>query len=155
MALVISFVPDPAKAVAEMARVVRPGGWVAAYMWDIGSNATPHGPCYDALNALGIAIAGRPTDVSGLGTLRALWNQAGVASIETCEIEIPVTFSDLDDFWDSNTAPAGPIGNTMARLSAADRERVRSHLRERLPQDETGRIKYQARANAVKGRIAT
>jgi ubiquinone/menaquinone biosynthesis C-methylase UbiE len=34
MALVISFVPDPAKAVAEMARTVRPGGWIATYMWD-------------------------------------------------------------------------------------------------------------------------
>jgi SAM-dependent methyltransferase len=153
MALVISFVPDPAKAVAEMARVVRPGGWVAAYMWDVAANLQPHGPCYDALNALGVVVAGRPTDVSGLGTMRALWKQAGIASIETREIEIPITFSDLDDFWDSNTAPAGPIGNAMAKLSAADRERVRSHLRERLPQDEMGRITYQARANAVKGRV--
>jgi hypothetical protein len=76
-----------------------------------------------------------------------------MASIETRTIEIPVTFSNLDDFWDSNTARAGPIGNTMAKLSAADRERVRSYLREHLPQDETGRIAYQARANAVKGRV--
>ena len=35
MALVIFFVPDPAKGVAEMARVVRPGGLVAAYAWDV------------------------------------------------------------------------------------------------------------------------
>jgi SAM-dependent methyltransferase len=154
MALVISFVPDPAKAVAEMARIVRPGGWVAAYMWDIAANLTPHGPCYDALNALGVAIAGRPTDVSGLGTMGAIWKQAGIVSIETREIEIPVAFSDLNDFWDSNTARAGPIGNAMAKLSAVDRERVRSYLCERLPQDEMGRINYRARANAVKGRIA-
>jgi SAM-dependent methyltransferase len=155
MALVISFVPDPAKAVAEMARVVSPGGWVAAYMWDVGANLTPHGPCYVALDALGFAISGRPNDVSGLGTMRALWKQAGLALIETREIEIPVTFSDLDDFWDSNTARAGPIGNTMAKLSAADHGRVRSYLREHLPRDETGRITYQARANAVKGRNAS
>ena len=44
MALVISFVPDAAKAAAEMARVVRPGGWVATYMWDIPGGGTPIAP---------------------------------------------------------------------------------------------------------------
>ena len=41
MALVIAFVPDPAKAVSEMARVVRPGGCVATYMWDIPAGGLP------------------------------------------------------------------------------------------------------------------
>src|SRR5262245_6760866 len=44
MALVIQFLPDPAKAVAEMARVVRPGGSVASYMWDAAANGSPIGP---------------------------------------------------------------------------------------------------------------
>jgi SAM-dependent methyltransferase len=153
MALVINFVPDPAKAVTEMARVVRPGGWVATYMWDLANNAMPHGPCYVALDALGIGIATRPNDASGLGTMRALWEQAGMVSVDTREIEIPVAFSDFDDFWNSNTALAGPVGKAIEKLSQADRERVRSHLRERLPQDDAGRISYRARANAVKGRI--
>jgi hypothetical protein len=47
------------------------------------------------------------------------------------------------------------VGKAIEKLSLADRERVRSHLREQLPQDRAGRITYQARANAVKGRIAT
>jgi ubiquinone/menaquinone biosynthesis C-methylase UbiE len=46
MALVISFLRDPAKAVLEMARVVRPGGWVATYMWDIPGGGTPVDPIY-------------------------------------------------------------------------------------------------------------
>lgn len=44
MALVVAFLSDPAKAVAEMARVVRPGGWVAAYMWDIAGGGVPVHP---------------------------------------------------------------------------------------------------------------
>jgi SAM-dependent methyltransferase len=154
MALVISFVPDPAKAVAEMARVVRPGGCVATYMWDVGANLTPHGPCYDAMDALGLAIASRPADVAGRDSLQALWKQAGIGAIETCEIEIPVTFSGLDDFWNSNTAPAGPIGKAVEKLSPGDRDRMRSYLGEHLPQDGAGRIAYKARANAVKGQVA-
>jgi ubiquinone/menaquinone biosynthesis C-methylase UbiE len=75
MALVISFVPDPAKAVSEMARVARPGGWVAAYMWDVAANTAPHSPCYATMNALGMPVASRPSnaselDISTLGTDR-------------------------------------------------------------------------------------
>jgi SAM-dependent methyltransferase len=152
MALVISFVPDPAKAVSEMARVVRPGGMVATYMW-AASNLSPHGPFYDAMSALGFPIASRSNNASELSIMRSLWAQAGMVSIETRMIEIPITFSDIDDFWDSNSTPAGPLGKAIEKLSAADRERLRSHLREQLPQDGAGRITYQARANAVKGRI--
>ena len=50
MALVLAFLLDPAKAVAEMARVVRPGGWVATYMWDIQNGGAPTTPIYTAIN---------------------------------------------------------------------------------------------------------
>src|SRR5262249_40830200 len=60
MALVISFLPDPAKGIAEMARVVRPGGIVAAYMWDFDGNGTPGWPIYQALESLGTPSARPP-----------------------------------------------------------------------------------------------
>ena len=151
MALVISFVPDPAKAVAEMVRVVRPSGWVATYMWDVAANRAPHSPCYATMSALGFPVASRPSNASELNIMRSLWEQTGMKSVETRTFEIPVAYSDFDDFWDSNTALAGPVGKAIEKLSPADRERVRSHLREHLPQDGSGRISYQARANAVKG----
>jgi ubiquinone/menaquinone biosynthesis C-methylase UbiE len=148
MALVISFVPDPAKAVAEMARVVRPGGLVGTYMW---SNMSPQRPIFATMSELGFPIVVRSNNASELGNMQSLWAQAGLASIQTCMIDISVTFSDFDDFWDSNYTPAGPVGKAIAKLSAADRDRVRSRLRECLPQDGSGHISYQARANAVKG----
>lgn len=152
MALVISFVSDPAKAVLEMARVVRPGGVVATYMW---SNMSPHRPFFATMNELGVPFSIRSNNASELSAMRSLWEQAGIVSVETHTFEIPVAFSDFNDFWDSNSTPAGPVGKVIEKLSPTDRERVLSHLREQLPQDEAGRITYQARANAVKGRIAT
>jgi SAM-dependent methyltransferase len=151
MALVISFVPDPAEAVKEMARVVRPGGVTSTYMW---SNLSPHRPFFVTMSALGFPIAARSNNASELSVMRSLWEQAGMMSVETCTIEILVTFSDFDDFWNSNSTTAGPVGRAIEKLSPADRERVRSHLREQLPKDGAGRITYHARANAVKGRIA-
>src|SRR5579859_6506445 len=53
MALVITFLPDPAKAVAEMARVVKPGGLVASYMWDTLGGGVPLAPLEAALKSLG------------------------------------------------------------------------------------------------------
>jgi len=60
MALVLAFLLDPAKAVAEMARVVRPGGWVATYMWDVLNGGSPTTPIYTAIESLGSTLPVRP-----------------------------------------------------------------------------------------------
>jgi ubiquinone/menaquinone biosynthesis C-methylase UbiE len=150
MALVITFVPDPAKAVAEMARVVRPGGIVATYMWD--PNGVPVQPMRDALTAIGAP----PTTSLGHGRLDALqkfWRVAGLQSVESRVIRIRVTFTDFDDFWASNAVPIGPQGQALKELSADARDRLRERLREQLPPGPDGRITYEAFANAVKGRV--
>ena len=75
-------------------------------------------------------------------------------SIETRAIRIPVSFANFEDFWASNAQPVGPQGQAIAKLSAADRERLRDRLRQQLPTAPDGRIAYEACANAVKGRIS-
>ena len=154
MALVITFVPDPAKAVAEMVRTVRPGGWVATYMWDVLGGGLPVEPIYVAMQALGISVPRGPSfAVSRLDTLRALWQQAGLDSIDTRVIRIPVTFSGFDDFWESNTLPVGPLGKAINEMPPSAREQLKAHLGDRRPADSNGRISYEAFANAVKGRV--
>ena len=154
MALVISFLPDPAKAVAEMARVVRPGGWVAAYMWDTPGGGTPVDPIYVELEAMG-KTAVRPSNpaVSRREALRDLWEKAGLGVIETRTIRIPVSYANFGDFWDSNTVPIGPQGKVIDGMSAGGREELRARLRNRLPVTSDGRIVYESFANAVKGRV--
>jgi len=154
MALVIVFVPDAAKAIQEMARVVRPGGWVATYMWDIPGGGVPLHPVYEAVQSLGLQMPlPRDPEVSRRETLDELWRAAGLESIETGVIRIPTVYANFEDFWDSNTAPIGPQGKAIAALSDDQRQQVRAWLRQRLPAGPDGRIVYEGVANTVRGRV--
>ncbi len=152
MALVISFVPDPLKAVTEMRRVVRPGGWVAAYMWDLPGGGVPIEPMYRAVRSLGITVSVPGVEVSRLDSMRKLWEQAGLQSIDTRVIRIPVTYSDFDDFWQSFSVPEGPIGVAIRKMSPSEIEQLKTRLHEYLPVGRDGHIAYEAFANAVSGR---
>jgi ubiquinone/menaquinone biosynthesis C-methylase UbiE len=155
MALVISFLPNPDKAAAEMARVVRRGGWVATYMWDSPGGGTPVQPIYLAMEAMGMTGARAPNSaVSRMEAMRSLWEKVGLESVETRVIRIATTYSDFDDFWDSNVVPIGPQGKLIAGMSASAREELRVRLRDYLPVSSDGRIVYESFANAVKGRVA-
>ncbi|HXP77364.1 MAG TPA: methyltransferase domain-containing protein [Stellaceae bacterium] len=153
MALVIFFVPEPAKGVAEMARVVSPGGTVAAYAWDITGGGFPLEPIRAEMRGLGITPMNPPSvDAARMDALRVLWTGAGMRDVETREITVRRTFADFDDFW--ATSLLGPsIGSTIAAMPASDAELLKARVRARVPADAAGRITYGARANAVKGRV--
>jgi SAM-dependent methyltransferase len=154
MALVVTYLSDPGKAVSEMARVVRPGGWVATYMWDVPGAGTPVHPIYVAMESLGMPAPRPPgAAVSRHGAMRALWEDAGLESIETRVIRIPVVYSGFDDFWDSHSVPVAPSGQAIHEMSPASREQVRARLREQLLAGSDGRISYESFANAIKGRV--
>ena len=154
MALVISFIPNPGKAVAEMARVTRPGGFVGAYMWD-SRESVPVGPLTRAAKALGYdgdyVLLGENT--ASQPGMEALWRSAGFEAVETRRIDITVTFEDFDDFWASCNALPNPANHFMRDLSEVQVKAVRAWLREFLPPNATGRIAYTASANAVKGMV--
>jgi SAM-dependent methyltransferase len=154
MALVITFLSDPLKAVAEMARVVRPGGWAATYMWDVPGGGTPVHPIYVALESLGVPSPRPPgAEASRRDALLALWENAGLASIETHVIRIPIVYADFDDFWSSNSVPVGPQGKAIANMTPDAREELRARLRQQIAPAPDGRIVYESFANAVKGRV--
>jgi ubiquinone/menaquinone biosynthesis C-methylase UbiE len=154
MALVISFLPEPDKAAAELTRVVRPGGWAATYMWDFPGGGSPVYPLSQAIKSLGWDAALPPNpQISRREAMRDLWEAAGLKSVETEVIRIPVVFFDFDDFWNSNTVPIGPQGKFIDRMSMDEKQRLRTRLHDHLPADADGRIVYQSFANAVKGRV--
>ncbi len=154
MALVIFFVPDPARGVAEMARVVEPGGSVSAYAWDLLGGGFPFAALQDEAAALGAPPAWPPSvEASRLDTLRALWEGAGLVDVETTTIGVERSFVDFDAFW--KTARSGPrLAPAAGGLPADAVARLQQRLRERLDTAADGRITCSARANAVKGRVA-
>jgi ubiquinone/menaquinone biosynthesis C-methylase UbiE len=154
MALVITFIPDPAKAVAEMARVVRPGGLVATYMWDTVNGGVPLSPIEAALRSLGLNHPQRASATASLReNMQAFWQAAGLQSVETRVIRIPVAYSSFDDFCDSNLVPVGPSGQIIGAMSPKEKDQLKARLREQLPIAADGTIAYEAFANAVKGKV--
>src|SRR5947209_19265043 len=89
MALVIFFVPDPAKGVAEMVRVVCPGGTVATYAWDMLGGGNPLEPIHAEMRAMGLTPLLPPNSgASRMEALRNLWTGAGLDAVETQEITV-------------------------------------------------------------------
>lgn len=151
MPLVIFFVPDPVKGVAEMARVVCPGGTVSAYAWDMTGGGFPYAALQGEMRGMGIDVPVPPSDdASGSDAMRELWAGAGLATIESFEITVERTFTDLDDYW--ATIFGGPsVGPKLASMLPDDLAALKSRMGELLAADDDGRITYSARANAIKG----
>jgi len=153
MALVIFFVPEPAKGVAEMVRVVAPGGTVAAYAWDMAGGGFPLEPIQAELRVAGFSPVRPPTsEVSKMGALQELWTQAGLVEVATRKIEVERSFADFDDFWAAATLGAS-IRPLFASMPADDVARIKMRVRAHLRQDDAGRISYGAFANAIHGRV--
>lgn len=154
MALVIFFVPDPTKGVAEMVRVVRPGGKVAAYAWDILGGGFTLEPIRIEMRAMGLKPLDPPSvEASRMETMRDLWTKAGLAAVETRGITVQRTFANFEEFWKITLEGSPSTRPIVGAMSAADVELLKSRVRARLPVDAAGCVTYSSHANAVKGHV--
>jgi SAM-dependent methyltransferase len=155
--LVLNFVPDAGAMVREMARVTRPQGKVAAYVWDYSGGMEMMRQFWDA------AITVRPKDASldqaerfplcQPEPLRALFQDAGLRSAAVRAIDIPTVFRDFDDYWLPFLGKQGAAPTYLASLDDVAREQIRERLRARLPVAADGSIALTARAWAVQGTV--
>lgn len=153
MALVIFFVPNPATSVTEMLRVVRPGGWVSAYVWDQLEGGFPLAAVEDQLRAMGKTPPLPPSAaVSRLPALRDLWAAAGLHSVQTTVMTVERTFSDFDDYWSTALLGSG-IGPAVAALMPLERDALKAGVRDRVCLASHGQVTIRARANAVRGQV--
>lgn len=149
MALVIHFVPDPARAAAEMARVTRPGGLVATYVWDLPGGGSPYDALPKALAALGLAMPRPPSPaVTALPALEAVWRGAGLEAVEARSFTVERRFPDFDSYW--SMWAAGP---QRIELPPAQVPELRRRLRDLLGCGENGPFSVTGRASAVRGRV--
>lgn len=151
MALVIFFVPNPAKGVAEMVRTVRPGGTVASYAWDTVNKGSPSSLVGQELREIGFKPASPPnSQVSEMSELENLWSDAGISAIETRQIMVERIFESIDEYWEI-TSLVPTVQHIIPLLSIAQIDEVKERLKEHLSVDDEGKISQRATANAIKG----
>jgi SAM-dependent methyltransferase len=153
--LMLNFVPKPELAAAEMARVTRPGGRVAAYVWDYADGMELMRWFWDAAAAIDPTAAeldeGRRFGLCRPEPLARLLTGAGLVDVEVRPIEVPTRFRDFDDYWRPFLGAQGPAPGYVSSLGPERRDALREELRARLPVEPDGSIALRARAWAVKG----
>lgn len=154
-ALVLNFIAERSQAVAEMRRVTRPRGRVAAYVWDFAEELSPSGPLRRAMRRYGAAVPAIPgTAESSIGALQRLFEQAALARIETRTIEVCLAYRNFEDFWQAQTPSYYPTTKIIASMTESERSRLMRAVQAELPRSPGGVIEYFARANAIKARVS-
>lgn len=155
--LVINFVPEPAQMLAEMTRVVRPGGTVALYVWDYAGRMEPIRRFWDAAAALDPAAAALDEaarfQLCRPQPLIELFEDAGLAAVEARAIDVPAAFRNFDDYWHPFLSGEGPAPGYCVSLPEEQRAALRERLQQDLPVAPDGRITLIARAWAVRGSV--
>jgi ubiquinone/menaquinone biosynthesis C-methylase UbiE len=153
-ALVINFVPDRQRSLAEMRRTAKAGGLVAGYVWDFAGGRATGSPLAKGMRAIGVEPPTTPgTKDTTMEALQSLFAAAGLESVEAREIEIAPTYSSFDDFWTSQTGSVSPTAKFIATLTESQRLQLRDTVRSSLPPNSDGSLSYSACAHAIKARV--
>lgn len=154
--LMLNFLPEPTDCVREATRVVRPGGLVAAYVWDYADGMAFLRHFWDAATTLDPAAAeldeGRRFPVCRPEPLRETWTSADLLDVEVAAVEVPTVFADFTDLWEPFLTGQGPAPGYVAALPAPARDHLRAALEATVPTRPDGSIGLTARAWAVRGR---
>lgn len=155
--LVLNFVPRKERAVAELHRVVRPGGIAALYVWDYSGRMEFLRHFWDAATALDQAARsldeGVLFPVCRLEPLVQLFHDCGFEDVQAKPIDVPTRFTRFEDYWNPFLGGQGPAGAYCESLSEDRRTKLRERLRESIPSDPDGVIRMVARAWAVRGHV--
>ncbi|WP_149539960.1 class I SAM-dependent methyltransferase [Siccirubricoccus phaeus] len=154
--LCLNFVPDQAKAARELRRAARPGGTVAAYVWDYAEGMEMMRRFWDAAAALDPEGAGQKDEALRFALcrpepLRALFAGAGLRQVVVEPIEVPTVFRNFADYWQPFLAGGAPAPAYCQALPETRRAALQARLRATLPQAADGSIPLRARAWAVRG----
>ena len=153
--LVLNFVPDRSAALAEMRRAARPGGTVAAYVWDYPGEMQLMTHFWAAAVALDPAAQSLDEatrfDFCRPEPLRRLFIDAALGDVDVAPIVVRTDFRTFDDYWTPFLGGTGTAPAYVSSVSDDHRAALRELLRARLPAADDGSIHLTARAWAVRG----
>jgi len=153
-ALVLNFVPDPQAALREMIRVTVNGGRIGAYLWDYSGKMELLRYFWDA--AIELDPDARAMDegirfpICRPESLTKLFAESGLRDVEITAIDIDTRFNRFEEYWQPFLGGQGPAPAYAMSLTHPARDRLRDHLRERLPVQPDGSISMIARAWAIR-----
>jgi SAM-dependent methyltransferase len=149
--LVVHFMPDPVAGIAGMRRVTRPGGIVAACVWDHAEGGGPLTLFWDAVHDIDPTSLGEATlPGTRRGDLRAIFGEAGMVDVDEAPISVTVQHSSFEEWWEPFTLGVGPAGAHVSALTAQEVDRLRERCRERHP---GAPFDVTARAWAARGTV--
>jgi SAM-dependent methyltransferase len=152
---VLNFIPDQAQALREMARVTKPGGVVAAYVWDYADRMQMMRYFWDAVIALHPDAPefdeGRRFPICRPEPLVALFQSIGLDQVAVRSIDIPTHFRNFEDYWTPFLGGTGTAPSYVMSLTEREHIELRDTLQAHLPVGSDGSIDLIARAWAVRG----
>lgn len=131
--LVVHFMRDPVAGLRQMARVTRPGGTVAACVWDHAGGNGPLSPFWDVVHEIDPA-AGDESSLAGVreGDLIRIFGAAGMDGITDDRLTVSADYASFDDWWQSYGLGVGPVGDYLNGRSETEVERIRQACADRL-----------------------
>jgi SAM-dependent methyltransferase len=149
--LVVHFMTDPVAGLRDMRRVVRPGGIVAACVWDFGEGGSPLSLFWAAATGLDAQAPGE-SSLPGThrGHLARLLGEAGVEAVEQAELRVEVEHPSFEEWWQPFELGVGPAGAYVSALGEAERRRLAERCGELLPEPP---FVVTASAWAASGRV--
>lgn len=157
--LMLHFVPDAGRAIAELGRVVRPGGTVAAAVWDARGGFVANRMFFDTAAALDPQADLRrqrnyTRPMTRPGELRRAWEQAGFREVRDTVLLIRMEFASFDDYWSPYQSQEGPQAEYLASLGRDERTQLEDAVRRAyLDGEPDGPRSYAAIAWAVAGTV--
>ncbi|MFL5983123.1 MAG: class I SAM-dependent methyltransferase [Gaiellaceae bacterium] len=146
--LVVHFMADPAGGIAEMARVTRTGGVVAASVWDMGGGQAPLSPYWRAARELDSGVQGEDSRAGAAeGQLRELFTRVGLNDVEEAAQTVHVDHATFEEWWRPFTLGVGPAGQHYQQLDADRQKALEERLRDHLGEP----VRLETRAWAARG----